>query len=391
MKYHVIVAGGGLIGTAATYYLARAGANVTLVEADDIAAGTSGACDRAIMLQSKAPGPLLHLALQSAKLYKELTEELAAELEYRECGGMILLESEQELEWVKAHVERQRQAGLNVQLLAAEEVRKRQPRLSAHIVGATWWEHDAEVNPLHLCFALARAAQRLGAKIRLGTPVTGLITEGERVVGVAAGGEKLYADAVVLALGVWTPQLLQPLQIDVPILPRRGQILVSERLPAFVSCNILGGSYIAAKMARQHTSAANPQGVALSLGQTGSGTLLIGGSREFAGYERKTSVEVTRTIAQTAVRFFPFLANVRILRTFAGLRPYTPDGMPIIGQVAERPGLYLAAGHEGDGVALSPITGKLIAEAACGMEPSIDLSPFSLSRFTTKANHPRKE
>lgn len=382
MKQKVIVVGGGLIGTSTAYYLSKEGVDVTLVESQDIASGTSGACDKAIMMQSKAPGPVLELALKSAEMYKGLEEELEADLEYREGGGMILFETQSELEAIHSLVARQREAGLHVQLLARDEARKRQPGLADHILGSTWWDYDAEVNPLLVSFAMARAAQRKGAKLRLGAKVTRLLTDGERVTGIEFAGEMLYADQVIVATGVWTPQLLKPLNLDVPIIPRKGQILVSERLPDFVNCNVLGGAYIAAKMAKKTSTSSDPiESVGLSLGQTRSGTLLIGGSREFAGYDLGTKAEISRAISKAATRVFPALQQVRILRTFAGLRPFTPDGKPILGAVEGWDGLFLAAGHEGDGVALSPITGKLIAQIVCGADLDMDISPFLLSRF----------
>ncbi|MDF2679463.1 MAG: hypothetical protein K0R47_653 [Brevibacillus sp.] len=383
MRQKVIVVGGGLIGASTAYYLSKQGVDVTLIESQDIASGTSGACDKAIMMQSKKPGPLLELALQSSIMYKGLEEELEADLEYREGGGMILFETPAEQEAIHQLVARQREAGLDVQLLSRDEARLRQPGLADHILGSTWWDHDAEVNPLHVSFAMVRAAQRLGATLRLGTRVSQFLTEQNQVVGVECGGEKLYADAVVVAMGVWTPLLLKTLNVDIPILPRKGQILVSERLPAFVTCNILGGAYITAKMTPKtdDSSASVSSGVGLSFGQTSSGTLLIGGSREFAGYNWSTNVDVTRAISQCATRVFPALEGVRILRVFAGLRPYTPDGKPILGPVEGWSGLYIAAGHEGDGVALCPITGKMMAEIVCGLDQSLDISPFLLSRF----------
>lgn len=382
MKQKVIVVGGGLIGTSTAYYLSKEGVDVTLVESQDIASGTSGACDKAIMMQSKAPGPVLELALKSARMYKSLEEELEADLEYREGGGMILFETQSELEAIHSLVARQREAGLHVQLLTRDEARKRQPGLADHILGSTWWDYDAEVNPLLVSFAMARAAQRKGAKLRLGAKATRLLTDGERVTGIECAGEMLYADQVIVATGVWTPQLLKSLDLDVPIIPRKGQILVSERLPDFVNCNVLGGAYIAAKMAKKTSTNSDPiESVGLSLGQTRSGTLLIGGSREFAGYDLSTKAEISRAISKAATRVFPALEQVRILRTFAGLRPFTPDGKPILGAVEGWDGLFLAAGHEGDGVALSPITGKLIAQIVCGADLDMDISPFLLSRF----------
>src|SRR5699024_1856965 len=252
----------GLIGTSIAYYLAKSGTEVTLIDSKDIASGTSGACDRAIMLQSKKPGPTLDFAIESAALYEELEEELGMDLEYRRSGGMIIIETEEELKAMEDMVSLQQNSGIDVQLISGEEARERQPGLSEDLLGSTWWEHDAEVNPLKVSFAMASAARRLGAEIKLGSPVVNLITEKERVIGVVTSDEKIYADAVVVAAGVWTPQLLTPLGVDVPITPRQGQILVSERLPPFLHTGILSASYIANKLTKdEHREAGHPFGV----------------------------------------------------------------------------------------------------------------------------------
>ncbi|MFA1821513.1 NAD(P)/FAD-dependent oxidoreductase [Virgibacillus oceani] len=383
MSYEVIVVGGGLIGTSAAYYLAKSGARVKLIEAKDIASGTSGACDRAIMLQSKKPGPTLDLAIKSAAMYRDLDEELETNLEYRQSGGMIIIETEEEMEAMEAMVERQQQAGVGVKLISGEEARERQPGLSKNVIGSTWWENDAEVNPLKVSFAYANAARKRGAEIKLSAPVTSLITESNRVTGVDIEGEKLYADAVVVAAGVWTPMLFKPLGVEVPIIPRQGQILVSERMKPFLHAGILSASYIANKLRSEHDPGmADPFGVGLAIGQTHSGSLLIGGSRQFAGYNNtEINPEITRKIGEAAVRAFPPLEHVRIIRTFSGLRPYTPDGMPVLGPIDGLEGIYIAAGHEGDGVALSPISGKIMAQIVCDEKPEMDISAFSISRF----------
>jgi len=382
VSYKVIVAGGGLIGTSISYYLAKSGVEVTLIETKDIASGTSGACDRAIMLQSKKPGPTLDLAIESAALYEELEEELGMDLEYRKSGGMIIIETEEELKAMEDMVSLQQNSGIDVQLISGVEARERQSGLSEELLGSTWWEHDAEVNPLKVSFAMASSARKLGAEIKLGSLVRNLITERNRVIGVETTEEKIYADAVVIAMGVWSPQLLKPLGVDVPITPRQGQILVSERLPPFLHTGVLSASYIANKLTKnENKETGNRFGVGLAIGQTHSGSLLIGGSRQFVGYTTETNPEVTKQIGEAAVRAFPQLANVRVIRTFAGLRPYTPDAKPILGPVNGVDGIYLAAGHEGDGVALAPITGKIMAQVVCGENPGNEMSAFSLSRF----------
>ena len=122
-------------------------------------------------------------------------------------------------------------------------------------------------------------------------------------------------------------------------------------------------------------------GVGFGVEQTDNGNLLISNSRDFAGYNDSTSTEVINEIAKYAVRFVPSLENIDILRVYAGLRPYTADGLPIIGPVDQIPNLFMAAGHEGDGVALSPITGAIAAEYIETGRSSIPLESFNLRRF----------
>lgn len=381
----VIIVGGGIIGASTAYYLAKKGVNTILLEAGDIAAGTSGSCDRAIMVQSKNPGLPLSMALAGLQVYRELEDELGADLEFGNIGGMILIESEQEMQVMKKIVKRQQEAGIDVKMINRAETITRQPAVSPHIHGATYWDGDADVNPLKVCFAMAGAAKALGASIRLKSRVTGFISEHNRVTGVRTESGAIKAEKIIIAAGVWTAELGKMAGLSVPIIPRRGQILVSEKLSPLINGNILSGRYIACKhnpeLDKDENGLTKSLGVGLSLGQTHNGNLLVGGTREFVGFDRSTTVEAIRAIACNAGRFFPVLTNVHIIRTFAGLRPYTPDGLPIIGPVPDRPGLYIAAGHEGDGIALGPVTGSLVADMVTGTANGWDLTPLSITRF----------
>lgn len=383
LKKKVIVVGGGIIGTSTAYFLAKAGADVVLVEEKDIASGTTSACDQGVLLQTKKPGPVLELAQKSSVLYEAIANEFDYDFEYKKCGGMILMETELEHEMVKQHVEMQKSAGMQVQMLTRKEALEIQPGLADSVIAGTWCGDDAAVNSMRVAYAMTDAASKLGATFIIGKKVTKLIVEGDMIKGIEMNGEKLYADAVILTTGIWTPFLLKDLGLDIPIVPRRGQILVTEKIAPFLNPHIIHGAYIAAKGASKSSGseASNPAGVGLVIGQTKSGNLLIGGSREFVGFNRETTTEVTDHIAREAIRVFPALANVRIVRTFAGLRPFTPDSAPIISPVEQLPGLFIGAGHEGDGIALAPITGKVLADLVLEHDLTIDLAPFSLNRF----------
>ena len=384
-KADVVVVGGGLIGTSIAYRLAQRCLRVVLLDRGGIAAGTSGACDQAILLQSKKPGRHLELAKASARLFKTLEAELGERIEYERHGGMIVIETEEQLRVMSGFVQKQKEAGLPVNLIAASEAHRRQPGLAPHIVGATWCDEDAQVNPLLLTFAFARAAKRSGADLRLGVTVTSLLTNGPRVIGVDTDQGPIMASWVVLATGPQTSQLAGAIGCDLPIRPRRGQLIITEPLAPFICGDLNCARYIASKLdptlAANSTDPGVKLGVGLSLGQTASGNLLIGGSREFVGFDRSTTLEAVRAILQHALRIMPALAGVRAIRTMAGLRPFTPDSLPIIGLDHEHPGLVIAAGHEGDGIALSPITGVMVADLLTD-GPAVELARgLGLERF----------
>ena len=379
------IIGGGAIGSAITYYLAKQGLKVMLLDRKDICGGTSGACDKAVSMQTKNPGLPLEMAMESVKLYQTLAAELDYDIEYVRCGGMIPIENKKQLAIMKPFIERQQSIGLDVKLLDIDSARIMQPALSPALAAATYSPMDGRVNPMRLTFGFARAARRLGAVLKIGVEVRGIVVEKGRVTGVLTPEGKVNASVVVNAAGVWAPSIGQMAGIDIPIKPRRGQLLVTESIPGFLQGEMWSARYIVAKhnvdLIRKEDKVAAELGVGLSVSQTTDGTLLIGGTREFAGYDTRTTPEALAAIVRHAVNILPDLKKLHIIRSFAGLRPYTPDGMAILGPVDGLPGFIMAAGHEGDGIALAPITGRMIADYVAKGTETRALQELNLRRF----------
>lgn len=384
-----VVIGGGVIGMSIAYRLAERGRRVTLIERHDLASGASGACDKAIFLQSKNPGLHLELALASAAMYEGLAGELGSEIEFRRDGAMIAIETPSDFEIMARFVARQKEAGLRVDLLTGDEARKVQPALASHITGATWSDQDAEVNPMLLTFAFARAARRHGAEILANTEVTGIRTVAGRVTAVTTDRGEIGTDLVINACGAWAPQIAEMVGLDIPIKPRRGQIIITERVPPMIHGDMLCARYIVAKynpdILKDSNDPAVRLGVGLSLGQTVSGNLLIGGCREFVGHDRRNTEEALRAIVNHATRLVPGLRGIHVIRTFAGLRPYTPDGLPVLGEAPGLKGFFLAAGHEGDGIALAPVTGRIMADLVDGKPIGFPAERLGPERFLRTA------
>lgn len=372
-----VVIGGGIIGTSIAFRLAQQGRKVVLIEKGTLASGTSGACDKGIFLQSKKVGLHLELAKASADLYQHLEEELETSLEFEKTGAMIAIETEAQLDIMKSFVKKQQDCGIQVELLNRKEARSLQHVLSPHVVGATWSNEDADVNPLLVTHGFARAAKRLGTEIMTHTEVVGIINIKGKVTGVITTKGAIATEIVINAAGPYAPLIGKMAGVDIPIIPRRGVILISEKLPPMLKGNMLCAQYITSKHLVSSTpdeKSTNDNGIGLSLGQTQSGNLLIGGSREFVEFNRDVAPEILQKIAEHACRIVPVLRKIRIIRTMAGFRPFTKDGLPIIGETPELQGFFIAAGHEGDGIALSPITGMLVANLVEGAGPYLPLA-----------------
>jgi len=382
-KVNIAVIGGGLIGSAICYFLSQRTRDIVLVEAQDLGAGASGACDGLTFTQTKLPGPHLKLALASAGLYEELEAILGEEIEFERSGGLVVAETEAEWEALKETAKTFRPLGGNVEILSTKELLNLEPALNPNLIGASLSPIDGQVNPLALNFALARAAKENGVDVRLFWKVRA-IERRKRKGGYSLKGEKgeIEAERVVVAAGVETPFLLEPFGLDIPIIPRRGEILVTESAPRILSRPLISASYLRAKFTTLEEK--DKIDLGSNIEQTKAGNFLIGSTREFVGFDKRPTWQAIKLLASGAQRMLPCLKHLSVIRTFAGLRPYTPDGLPVLGEVPGLSGLYIASGHEGDGVMLAPITGKLISELLLKGKMSFDLTPFRVSRFLGK-------
>jgi glycine/D-amino acid oxidase-like deaminating enzyme len=377
-----VVIGAGVSGSSIAFRLAQQGLKVVIVDKNGPGSGASGSCDKAIFMQSKRPGLHMELAMASRRMYDTLEAELEQSVEFESDGGMVVIETPRHMEFMKDFIEKQRKAGISVSLIDGDAAREAQPFLAPHILGASFSPDDADVNPLALNAAFFRAAKRNGAVHLTHSEVTAVRTERGKVTSVETTRGSISTELVINAAGPYAKSVGALSNIDIPVQPRRGTILISESIPKKVTGCILDAQYIASKHLRSDNDDAPPYGVGFSLGQTVSGNLLIGGSREFAGFDKRPNQDVIATIAAHAARIAPELATTRIIRTMTGFRPYTGDGLPIIDRAPEVDGYIIAAGHEGDGLALAPLTGQLVVDLIKGSGPTHHfLSGLRVDRF----------
>jgi glycine/D-amino acid oxidase-like deaminating enzyme len=370
-KADVVVIGGGIIGAACAYYLCQAGLQVHLVERHFPASGTSRACDGLVLAWDKASPAELSLARASAALWSELAQRLELDFEYARTGTLLVAENEAGVANGLARVEAMRAAGIQAEPLDAPGLRALEPNLSLDLPGGAFFPEDAQLDPRRATLALLAAARQRGLILHAHAEVTAIRRSGKgdgRVTGVVTRAGPIATERVVCAAGAWSARLAGLVGLDPPIRPRQGHILVTAKAPGLIRHPLLEGGYAATVQ-----SAAEDLQVALVAEPTASGTLLVGSSRQFVGFDRRVSLPVMRAVAERALRFLPALVRVGVIRSYAGLRPWSPDHLPLVGPVAAVPGFYLAAGHEGAGIGLAPITGRLIADWILGGK----LPPFA--------------
>lgn len=390
----VLVVGAGMVGAACAFYCARAGLQVTVLERGPVAAGTTSAGEGNILVSDKEPGPELDLALLSTGLWTELGALLGPDrLELDPKGGVVVARTPAAADALGTLAAAQQAQGVEAIPVGPSELATLEPNLTRDVVSGVRYPQDMQVQPMLAAAELLRHARSLGATVHTGTevldfqpaaPLSGPVHPGAEGPGFEPRGDvrvhttagEFTARWVINAAGTWGGEIAALAGAPIPVLPRRGFILVTEPLPPVVRHKVYSADYVA-------NVASDDAGLETSVvvEATRAGTVLIGASRERVGFDRRVSLPVLRRLARQAVELFPFLADVTLLRSYLGFRPYCPDHLPVIGVDPRVPWLVHACGHEGAGIGLSAATGHLIAGALTGKPPPIDLSPFRPDRF----------
>ena len=375
MKTDVAVIGGGVIGCAVAYYLAKRGARVTIIEQSVVGSGASSANSGAIAMATKKPGLSLDLALASQRLYPALGAELGMDLEYAVQGNLIVAESETEAIFLEKLALEQQAAGVAAEIVDEARCKALNPLLEGAVLSGIYCPTDAQVNPFKVTQAFASAAQNLGANVLTRTKVEAIEVHDNRTRAVVTSGGKVQADWIVNAAGAHADVIGAMVGVEHEVKPRRGQIAVLEASEGMPHVRVAAAGSLLAKHAPSTGGKAGAN-VALSyLSRPVSGTVLLGSTNEFAGFDTRTTPEGIGEICAGAMRLMPRLAGMSVVRTWAGLRPYSARG-PVLGDGGGVPGYVAAIGHGGDGVALSPISGVYVAEYMASEGGCGDIAAF---------------
>jgi hydrogen cyanide synthase HcnC len=364
VETEIAVVGGGLVGAATAFGLARAGKRVTVLDEGDDAYRASRGNFALVWVQSKGLGmpPYAAWTRRSAdgwaRLAAALKVETGIDVAHQRPGGLTLSLSDDELQRRVALIQRLHgQPGMiryPYEVLDHDATKALLPDIGPEVAGSIYCPLDGHVNPLKLLRALHAALAARRAFYRPNSPVAAITSRGGAFVLSGPWGE-LAAEKLVLAAGLDNARLAPLVGLDAPVRPQRGQIIVTEKTRPFLSYPLV------------------------TMRQTDEGGVMIGDSLEETGFESRVTTAVVASMADRAVRMFPMLKGVNVVRSWSALRVMSPDGFPIYDQSASHPGAYLVTCHSGVTLAANHAFDVASQIAAGSLDDS--LLPFSARRF----------
>ena len=368
----VIIIGSGVIGNAAAYYLACKGRKVIVLEgSDNIGNGGSSRNGGGVRQSGRDPRELEMVMWGIQNLWPHLHEELDADVEYVQKGNLRLGKTTAHMQILQKLTDSAVKCGLDVRMIDAQEVRRINPYLSEEVIGASWCPTDGHANPMKTTLAYYRKARTLGVRFITGEKVVRLEKIHGKLRKVITEKNVYEAEKVLVAAGYESREIIRTVGIDVPMIKQKMQCLVTEAEPRMFE-QMLG------------TAEADFYGH-----QSSHGSFVFGGSSGQEGYESDKDRLIASSISVPCIcrgilKYFPGLAETKIVRAWTGWIDPCVDGIPVMSNVEEAEGLYLATGFSGHGFGIAPAAGYHLSQMICEEEPVVDMRAFRYDRFKAK-------
>ena len=366
----VVIIGGGVSGCSLAYQLAKKGKEVVVVEKKYLSSGATGACGAGIR-QQWSTKENTELAIKSIKIFEKLERELGYDIELRQGGYLIAIHDEKEMKQAEKNVAMQRSLGLNVDILTLEEINDVVSILDVkgmNVLGATFCHTDGHANPFKTTFAYANAARKKGANIYTHTMVVDIKTENKKIAAVKTDKGTIKTNIVVNAAGVWSKKIAEMINVKLPNIPFRKEIMVTERLKPMFEAMVISFK----------------DGIYFSQQNEGQ---IVGGipiPEEKSGYKTMPTLSFMKHMAKTLTRYAPSLKHLNMLRHWTGFYDVTPDARPVLGEVKEVKNFIQCHGFSGHGFMLSPVVSQILSEYIVdGKTPDV-LKSLSKERFKGK-------
>jgi len=371
MTADALIVGAGIVGAACAAELAALGMRVDVLDAHGIGGGATAAGMGHIVVMNDSPAEFA-LSRYSRDLWLQLAPRLRTRDAFARCGTLWVAADDEEWQAARAMHAAFAAQGIGAQLLDASALRACEPALAASMAGGLRVEHDSIVYaPTVAEWLLTQSPAAAKIRLRLRTPVTAVRADGVTL----QNGERIGAAHVIVASGLGARQLVQPL----PLQPKKGHLLITDRYPSLIRHQLLELGYIKSAHHAAGTS------VAFNAQPRPTGQLLIGSSRQFDTTDPAVEMPVLARMLQRAARYLPVLPTLNGVRAWTGFRAASPDGLPLIGPAGDfAPGVWLAVGHEGLGVTTALATARLLAAQITASVAPIPVEPYLPARFACK-------
>ncbi len=368
----IIIIGGGIIGNATAYYLAKKGCSVIVLEKSQHIGNGGSSRNGGGVRQSGRDRRELPLAMYGVKnLWPTLSEELEMDVEYYQEGNLRLGKTEGHIKILEGLTDSAALLGLEVRMIDGAKAKEICPYLSEEVIGASWCPTDGHANPMLATLAYYRKARQLGVRFITGEEVIEIKKIKGKARKVITTENHYEAETIILAAGYDSRRIAATVGIDVPMTQALLEVLVTEAQPPMFY-QMLG------------TAAADFYGH-----QSTHGSFVFGGSSGFEGVSKDNGSPVTNSVTASCIcrgimKYFPCLSDAKIVRTWAGWADMCADHIPVISKVKEVPGLILACSLSGHGFGISPTVGTLLSQMAVGEDTVLDISEFRYDRFKAK-------
>jgi sarcosine oxidase, subunit beta len=368
----IVVIGGGIAGASAAWHLSMHGRRVVLLERGEIASGASGVNMGGIdsIGWGDAPDLQAHLTAGSVEIFEAVQLDHGEDIEYRRSGSVQVIHTAEQHEFTRERVEAYRKRGHAVGLLSLREARGIEPGLSPDLLGAMYSPLRSQADPRTATQAFARLAERAGTRVLTHREVTGISSRSAGGYEVRTSGGEVIAGTLVIAAGAWSARIGAMLDLDIPVVPVRGQMWATAPIAPRVFQTI---SAAQSPLAWHRDRGGAPPDLTHRDGrrvtrhlygrQRRDGEIIFGGDRELVGENATPDPSGIAVNRGHAIEALPFLAGHPIAKTWAGLMPFPLDGKPLIGRIPDRDDLWIVSGLASSGFGRGPMAGKLLADA----------------------------
>jgi sarcosine oxidase subunit beta len=364
----VVIIGGGVVGCAIAYHLARRGVkDVLVLERETVGSGTTSKAAGGIRAQFPTETEI-RFSLEAIAVFERFEDEFGIDPGYTKIGYLFLISDPADLRGFETRIALQRRLGVDVRVITPDDARKLVPALRVDdLIAAVWGPGDGLAGPAEVTTGFARRARQLGVRIEEGVQVTAIARDGDRVTGVSTGDGAIAAPLVINAAGPSAARIARMAGVEVPVHPRRRHIFFTEPFPEIpgpvpLTTDRRSGFYFRKELEQMLLSPGDVEDIG-------------------ADFEAPMDPAMVEDAVQKAVDRVPVLEQARIAGGWAGLRPLTPDDHAIIGWAPGVTGLFLAVGFGGHGFQHSPATGRHVAAWIVDGKPAMDLSLFDPARF----------